>query len=223
MAPSEWTEVRRSTPAEHVSGVPDAATVWAAWIREGERQHSVTIYRHEGRFWVVEQVAEIVTRSERFDSSDAAEARAEELRGAGGGDDEVGEGLDEERFRAYCQAIGGELYETPSGTLTCEVAGGRVFGTAGEIVVELRPNDDVVVRATPEIGLGRDLRVVAPSRRWTIDQGVDDGNLLTTLHTVDGADVDVSLGVYGPEARRSGSDGIEVFGADPDEVLLDHG
>lgn len=141
------------------------------------------------------------------------------------GTNPTSEGLDEARLRAYCRAVGGELFETSGGTLTCEVAGGRVFGTAGEIVVELRPNDDVIVRATPEIGLGRDLRVTAHSRLWRLDQGVDDGNLLTTLRTVDDADADVNvnLGVYGPEARRVGPGEIEVVGVDPDDVLLDHG
>lgn len=44
--PGEWTEVRRSQPAEYVRGVPDDAITWAAWTRGDQ---SVTIYQVERR------------------------------------------------------------------------------------------------------------------------------------------------------------------------------
>lgn len=40
---SEWTEVRRSTPAEEIDEIPDDAYVWACWVNNANI--SVKIYK----------------------------------------------------------------------------------------------------------------------------------------------------------------------------------
>lgn len=72
-----YIEVRRSEPAEHVDGVPDKATVWACWT---DQPDSVTIYEHDGAYWVVKHEGEAHVEVSDYDDEDEAQNRAEELR-----------------------------------------------------------------------------------------------------------------------------------------------
>lgn len=57
---SDWSEVRRSTPAEYVAGIPDDATVYAAWNKPADNE-AVTVYKTDERYAVVHHEAEVNT------------------------------------------------------------------------------------------------------------------------------------------------------------------
>lgn len=77
-----WKEVRRSVPAEYVDSVPDDATVWACWIREGgyASDLSLTIYHHDGTFTLVKHRDEEEQLVAHFEDDDKAIQTARRIR-----------------------------------------------------------------------------------------------------------------------------------------------
>lgn len=76
-----WTEVRRSVPAENLDGIPDDAEVFACWVDSDDYDKSITIYKaHEESYWLVKEIRERFFIELMAVSYQRALERAKELR-----------------------------------------------------------------------------------------------------------------------------------------------